>query len=527
MTYRLKTIRFRNRDVKILLQNENGPCPLLAAANVLLLEGSIVLPPHAIRNDVASLEDLTNLLANHAITGCHHHHHQEKTDATTTSSSEETDRFFVHELVSYIPKFQYGMDINVTFTKCQGYEYTAELTAFDMLGCKLVHGWLIAYDDPAAAAIGTKSYNELVEIVIAAKDDDDAPQQEEISKYQQQEIQMIDGLEKNDVSPRMKLQELERKLHDRQERVLAAHWIEQFLNETSHQLTMYGLEQLHSTVKEDELCVFFRNNHYATITKHQEQLYMLVTDLGYANTPDIVWEKMDDIIGDTELCNSQFAPVRGTDIRQSGPTLTPEQMMAASSQKDADYHLALHWSQQTTTANNTNTLSANLDEQEGQIMAAATEASLREYNGLPSNIALSGTTTSVELPPGIPPGMRMEVGIPVSGPSAKSLSPEKIIPSHGPSSTWNHHHSHSQEEADRMLAMQLSEHPSELNGGMDEEASLKLARMLQEEENQRATMRINNNAVTQSQQYQQQQQRRGRPDPPASSSSSSEKCNVM
>jgi hypothetical protein len=509
---------------------------------------------------VASLEDLTNLLANHAIAS--HQDHKKltttappETTTTTQDDQEESDRFFVNELVSYIPKFQYGMDINVTFTKCQGYEYTAELTAFDMLGCKLVHGWLISYDDPAAAAIGTKSYNELVEIVIAGKEEglpeEIAKIQQEIEQWKQthpelellnetttMEGAVVDLLD--DVSlAQTKLQQLEQKCHELQEQVLTAHSIEQFLNETSHQLTMYGLEQLHSTLAEDELCVFFRNNHYATITKHQEQLYMLVTDLGYANTPDIVWEKMDDIIGDTELCNAQFAPVSGTDIRQSGPTLTPEQLMAASSRNDADYHLAMHLSQQQTTATATNTNNNNLDEQEGQIMAAATEASLREYNGLPSNIALSGTT--VELPPGIPPGMRVEVGIPVSAPVAPTKTASEVIPHNDQSSSSNFHHFSSQEEADRMLAMQLSEHPSELNGGMDEEASLRLARMLQEEENQRA--RNNHaNAVTQPppqqqppgqfqqplHQQPQQPSRRGRPDPPTNAAtSSSEKCIVM
>jgi hypothetical protein len=37
--FRLKAIGFGGRNVPILAQNENGPCPLLAIANVLLLRG--------------------------------------------------------------------------------------------------------------------------------------------------------------------------------------------------------------------------------------------------------------------------------------------------------------------------------------------------------------------------------------------------------------------------------------------------------------------------------------------------------
>ena len=46
-TYKLKTIQFFGRRVPIVTQNENGPCPLLALANVLLLRNQIQLSPDA------------------------------------------------------------------------------------------------------------------------------------------------------------------------------------------------------------------------------------------------------------------------------------------------------------------------------------------------------------------------------------------------------------------------------------------------------------------------------------------------
>lgn len=45
--YKLKRIDFFGRTVPVALQNENGPCPLLAIANVLLLRKQIELPEHA------------------------------------------------------------------------------------------------------------------------------------------------------------------------------------------------------------------------------------------------------------------------------------------------------------------------------------------------------------------------------------------------------------------------------------------------------------------------------------------------
>ncbi len=44
-SYKLKVLRLsEQRRVPIVLQAANGPCPLLAIANVLLLRGAISLP---------------------------------------------------------------------------------------------------------------------------------------------------------------------------------------------------------------------------------------------------------------------------------------------------------------------------------------------------------------------------------------------------------------------------------------------------------------------------------------------------
>ena len=44
-TFRLKRISYNGRDVPVLMQNENGPCPLLGLSNVLLLRGDISIHP--------------------------------------------------------------------------------------------------------------------------------------------------------------------------------------------------------------------------------------------------------------------------------------------------------------------------------------------------------------------------------------------------------------------------------------------------------------------------------------------------
>jgi len=89
--------------------------------------------------------------------------------------------------------------------------------------------------------------------------------------------------------------------------------INSFLTETSNQLTVSGLTELHTYLQEGSICVFFRNNHFATLTKDGGVLYLLVTDLGYANVSEVIWEKLDDITGDTEYADEFFANLKPKD----------------------------------------------------------------------------------------------------------------------------------------------------------------------------------------------------------------------
>lgn len=114
-----------------MLQNENGPCPLLAAANALLLRGAISLPSVCIRNGCASLEEVVNMLAEKAMNYNYNHsdsssdntgndasntaadnnntinnNNQQKNDLHASNSEQ-----YVHEVLDVLPKLQYGMDV--------------------------------------------------------------------------------------------------------------------------------------------------------------------------------------------------------------------------------------------------------------------------------------------------------------------------------------------------------------------------------------------------------------------------------
>jgi hypothetical protein len=61
-SYELKKITFLGRSCQIVMQNENGPCPLISISNILLLRGTISI--HLDHSRI-TFEQLNNLIANH------------------------------------------------------------------------------------------------------------------------------------------------------------------------------------------------------------------------------------------------------------------------------------------------------------------------------------------------------------------------------------------------------------------------------------------------------------------------------
>ncbi|GFH56812.1 hypothetical protein CTEN210_13288 [Chaetoceros tenuissimus] len=393
MAHSLKSIKYLNQEKHILLQNENGPCPLLAAANALILQSQIEFPPAVIRSNVASIDQVINLLAEHCF----------------SKTENEGSQHHMDELMQLFPSLQFGMDVNPKFTGgVNAVEYNSGLSAFDLMGVELVHGWLVDVQDTLNAnAIQGKSYNELVEMIIQGKDanvkiadlEAKVKELEAVLTVLDEIAQTTESLEKDGLNEAManvnigeeessnkdeaentpssssdvgeELSKLQQELDTQTKLFQNGHIVEEFLLHTSTQLTHTGLIELHNHIQPNKFYVFFRNNHFCTITKHDDSLFLLVTDLGYANVSEVVWEKLDDISGDTEYFNAEF--VKSPPLSQmtaTGPSLSPEQLLAQSSAAERDYQLALQLSK------NEN----DIDAQEGKLIAAATEASLQAYN---------------------------------------------------------------------------------------------------------------------------------------------------
>ena len=148
---------------------------------------------------------------------------------------------------------------------------------------------------------------------------------------------------------------------DEEQRMADIQKIQYFADiENKTQLSPFGLTQLSTKLAPGSISIFFRNDHFSTLYKHPQshQLYTLITDVGYANHAEVVWESLVDVTGfNTEFLSGDFRPVGNTQQESNGPagprtssappgaTLAPAEesqgRLSPQEQADADYAYAL------------------------------------------------------------------------------------------------------------------------------------------------------------------------------------------
>ncbi|CAL5437247.1 unnamed protein product [Camellia sinensis] len=158
MEHKTKAVQFLGRTTPIILQNDNGPCPLLAICNVLLLKNNLNLSP-----DIAevSQEKLLSLVAERLIDS---NSNVDNKDAGYVENQQQN----IADAIDLLPRLATGIDVNIKFRRIDDFEFTRECAIFDLLDIPLYHGWIVDPQDyDTANAIGTKSYNTLMEELVA------------------------------------------------------------------------------------------------------------------------------------------------------------------------------------------------------------------------------------------------------------------------------------------------------------------------------------------------------------------------
>lgn len=136
--YALRPITFLRRRVHVVMQNENGPCPLLSLCNVLLLRNQLELPADCVALECITAEALIHRFAEKLL------------DANPQLAADPNAGKVIEDAVACLPRLNRGLDVNLFFCADAGvtaFEYTAEFALFDLLDVTLAHGWLVDPED--------------------------------------------------------------------------------------------------------------------------------------------------------------------------------------------------------------------------------------------------------------------------------------------------------------------------------------------------------------------------------------------
>ena len=281
----------------IMVQNANGPCPLLALVNALVLSTPTNIKTPLVETlrvrEQVSLGLLLDAVIDELMSG-------RRGDAAQSLPD-------VSELYAFLLTLHTGMNINPCFVpldeetvnlidapinepikpqnlrKPGGFEDTREMKFYRTFAVPLVHGWIPPRTHPACASLkrAAKTYEDAQNIMFR---EDELEQKLKNYGLSQEERVMLDDIGS----------------------------VKYFLSSTATQLTGYGLDTINEALVPGTIAILFRNDHFSTLYRHPEsgQLFNLVTDMGYAGHDEVVWESLVDVSGEgSKFFAGDFRPV--------------------------------------------------------------------------------------------------------------------------------------------------------------------------------------------------------------------------
>ncbi|GKT44596.1 uncharacterized protein ColSpa_04777 [Colletotrichum spaethianum] len=301
-TYQIKNIAWYDHSAEknprvspILVQNANGPCPLLALVNALTLTTPPSLSDTALVQVLRSREQISlgYLL-----------------DAVVDELMRRTQESLpdVSLLYEFLKGLHTGMNVNPRFVPTPEivkafkrtslthlhpterddlipgtFEDTKEMALYAAFAIPLIHGWLPSKVDPAYAAFERQaaSFEDVQTLLFR-----DEELQEKLGTLTEEEEEIYSDIQA----------------------------IKAFLETSATQLTPSGLEVITKAMKPGSFAILFRNDHFSTLYRHPSthQLLVLVTDAGYATHDEVVWESLADVNGErTEYYSGDFRIVGG------------------------------------------------------------------------------------------------------------------------------------------------------------------------------------------------------------------------
>ncbi|KAL8993241.1 MAG: hypothetical protein Q9169_006492 [Polycauliona sp. 2 TL-2023] len=297
------------RTSPIMVQNANGPCPLLALVNALTLSTPAGLTTALVETlrvrEQVSLGLLLEAVIDELMSG-------RRGDAAHRLPD-------VSELHTFLVNLHTGMNVNPRFVepmaapthlmddsvdtanatmdirKVGGFEENPDMLLYATFAVPLIHGWLPRRNHPVCTALNrsARTYEDAQSLLFVEEDLENKLQGEGLSIEEQKLLEDVTS-------------------------------IKHFLTTSPTQLTDYGLDTITETLRPGTIAILFRNDHFSTLFKEPRsgRVFTLVTDLGYAGHDEVVWESLIDISGEgSEFFSGDFRPVGnnfGNNNRRSG-----------------------------------------------------------------------------------------------------------------------------------------------------------------------------------------------------------------
>ncbi|SPQ20392.1 7320e82b-e416-44f5-9026-7648acdd7c2e [Thermothielavioides terrestris] len=318
-TYQIKNITWHDptaaknpRTSPILVQNANGPCPLVALVNALSLTTPADVTSTALVETLRSREQVSLGLLLDAVFD------ELMSERRTQPDVPLPD---MTELYDFLQGLHTGMNVNPRFIPTPGvvqafkrtslthlhpteridmipgtFEHTKEMALYSTFSIPLIHGWLPSKDDVVYEAFSRQaaSYEDAQNLLFRE-----------------------DELEEKLCDPQRGLSLEEQQIY---QDLLT---IKSFLSISATQLTRFGLDVIRRAMKPGSVAILFRNDHFATLYRHPQtlELFTLVTDAGYAGHAEVVWESLVDVNGESaEFFSGDFRLVGGAAHDQPGPS---------------------------------------------------------------------------------------------------------------------------------------------------------------------------------------------------------------
>ncbi|GME72916.1 unnamed protein product [Ambrosiozyma monospora] len=339
--FKTKTISWKDSNGefhmnRILLQNNNGPCFIISFTNTLIISTELQDLSPLVESDTSiytglkqllvkptvSLDSLLNELSSLMLS-------KNEINITKEGRTQATD---ISEILNALPHLTAGLNVSLSIDNCTVDSFGVLTDAINQLlhlfDIRMIHGLI---DDEIVDDCKLKTFDECQDFMIFIID---KYGDEKIDQFEQQLLkQQTNGGEEKEENEALKNPELINFIK-----------VRDFLNLNKTQLSAKGLSIISlddTLLKPNSTCLFFRNDHFNTMFKNNKnELFVLVSDIGYASEQEVVWEQLLGLNNSGVLLNGSFETPDLTGKLQKLSVADKEKILKQQQIQNPDHSLA-------------------------------------------------------------------------------------------------------------------------------------------------------------------------------------------